>query len=361
MWARRHSASGRCATFSSTPSKSAVKQGHARSLMPSYNEIDGIPSHANRWMLRDVLRREWGFDGTIVSDWQAISQLAGRHQVAEDAADAARQALAATVDVELPDVETYHTLVEQVKQGKVAEAAIDDAVRRLLREKFELGLFEDPFVDPARADEISGSAGEPAAGPGGGASGHRAAPEPRRSAPLESRQDEAGGGDRPARGRGDARRLLRRAPPFGEHARRDPPAAGGRRDRRPRGGGADHRGLGVHPRPSAARRRNALAGAVVGRPRGPRRSGRQPAPHRGGGSTGPRKRRGHRRSRGQRTDGTRGLCRKSPGRPGGPAAGRPTGGSGPGRARRRQADGAGADQRPTSGDPGVGRASPGHP
>ncbi len=125
--------------------------------MPSYNEIDGIPSHANRWMLHDVLRKEWGFDGTIVSDWQAISQLARRHRVAANGAEAARQALAATVDVELPDVETYHTLVEQVKQGKVAEAAIDDAVRRLLREKFELGLFEDPFVDPARADEISGA------------------------------------------------------------------------------------------------------------------------------------------------------------------------------------------------------------
>ena len=66
--------------------------------------------------------------GTIVSDWQAISQMVGRHHVAKDAADAARQALAATVDVELPDVETYHTLVAQVKQGTVPEAAINDAV-----------------------------------------------------------------------------------------------------------------------------------------------------------------------------------------------------------------------------------------
>jgi beta-glucosidase len=140
------------------PFEVAVKQGHARSLMPSYNEIDGIPSHANRWMLRDVLRGEWGFDGTIVSDWQAISQLGGRHRVAVDAADAARQALAATVDVELPDVETYHTLVEQVRQGKVPEAALNDAVRRLLRDKFELGLFENPYVDPALAEQISGSA-----------------------------------------------------------------------------------------------------------------------------------------------------------------------------------------------------------
>ena len=87
------------------PFEVAVKRGHARSVMPSYNEVDGVPSHANRWMLQGVLRREWGFDGTVVSDWQAIGQLAGRHRVAADAADAARQALAATVDVELPDVE----------------------------------------------------------------------------------------------------------------------------------------------------------------------------------------------------------------------------------------------------------------
>jgi beta-glucosidase len=139
------------------PFEVAVKQGHARSLMPSYNEIDGIPSHANRWMLHDVLRGEWGFDGVIVSDWQAISQLAGRHRVAKDWPDAAWQALAATVDVELPDPEAYPSLVEQVKQGKVPQAAIDDAVRRLLREKFELDLFEDPYVDPARADQVSGA------------------------------------------------------------------------------------------------------------------------------------------------------------------------------------------------------------
>ncbi|MEO2087875.1 MAG: glycoside hydrolase family 3 C-terminal domain-containing protein [Gemmataceae bacterium] len=140
------------------PFELAVKQGHARSLMPSYNEIDGVPSHANRWMMHDVLRKEWGFDGTIVSDWQAVRQLAGRHRVAADDADAARQALNATVDVELPDVETYHTLVEQVKQKKVAESAVDAAVRRLLREKFDLRLFENPFVDADKADAISGSA-----------------------------------------------------------------------------------------------------------------------------------------------------------------------------------------------------------
>jgi beta-glucosidase len=139
------------------PFEVAIKQGHARSLMPSYNEIDGIPSHANCWMLRDVLRGEWGFDGTIVSDWQAIGELAQRHRVAAGAVDAARQAVAATVDVELPDAEAYPTLVDHVQKKTVPETAINDAVRRLLRAKFELGLFEDPLVDPDRADAISGS------------------------------------------------------------------------------------------------------------------------------------------------------------------------------------------------------------
>src|SRR5262249_6883835 len=139
------------------PFKGAVKHGHARSLMPSYNEVDGIPSHANRWMLRDVLRKEWAFDGTIVSDWQAIPQPPRPHPAAHEPAPAPRQALAATVDVELPDVETYHTLVAQVRQGTVPDATINDAVRRLLRDKFELGLFENPYVDAGRAEEISGA------------------------------------------------------------------------------------------------------------------------------------------------------------------------------------------------------------
>src|SRR5438093_9724744 len=140
------------------PFEVAIKEGGARSVMPSYNEIDGIPSHANRWMLHDVLRGEWGFEGVIVSDWFAIPQLADLHHVATDRADAARRALAAGVDIELPDVQAYGTLVDQVRQGRVPQATIDSVVRRLLRPKFELGLFENPFVDPSAADRISGAA-----------------------------------------------------------------------------------------------------------------------------------------------------------------------------------------------------------
>src|SRR5438874_8208764 len=139
------------------PFEVAIREAGARSVMPSYNEVDGIPSHANRWLLRDVLRGEWRFDGVIVSDWFAISQLADLHHVAADHAEAARRALAAGVDVELPDVQAYGTLVDQVRQGRVAEATIDTTVQRLLRAKFELGLFENPVVDPDAADRISGA------------------------------------------------------------------------------------------------------------------------------------------------------------------------------------------------------------
>jgi beta-glucosidase len=124
------------------PFEAAVKEAHVGSLMPSYNEIDGVPSHANRWMLHDVLRGEWGFDGTIVSDWQAIPELDRLHHVAADQAEAARVALAATVDVDLPDGVTYPHLVDEVRAGRVKESAIDAAVRRLLRAKFALGLFD---------------------------------------------------------------------------------------------------------------------------------------------------------------------------------------------------------------------------
>jgi beta-glucosidase len=139
------------------PFEVSIKEGGARSVMPSYNEVDGIPSHANRWLLHDVLRGEWGFDGVVVSDWFAIAQLVDVHHVVADPAEAARRALAAGVDIELPDVQAYGTLVEQVRAGRVAEASIDTVVRRLLRPKFELGLFENPFVNADSADRIAGA------------------------------------------------------------------------------------------------------------------------------------------------------------------------------------------------------------
>ncbi len=137
------------------PFKAAVQEAGALALMPSYNEVNAVPSHANVWMLRDVLRGEWGFDGVIVSDWSAIDQLRTIHHIAADPAESARRALEATVDVELPDIETYHTLVEGVRNGRVSEAAVDAAVRRTLRAKFMAGLFENPYADPDEAEKVT--------------------------------------------------------------------------------------------------------------------------------------------------------------------------------------------------------------
>jgi beta-glucosidase len=138
------------------PFQAAVTQAGVQSVMASYNEIDGIPVHINRWLLGDVLRDEWGFQGFVASDGYGIHQLISEHHVAADTADAARQALLAGVDFELDD--TFPTLLAQVQSGAVPEAAIDQAVGRVLRAKFLLGLFEQPYADPAHAERITNCA-----------------------------------------------------------------------------------------------------------------------------------------------------------------------------------------------------------
>jgi beta-glucosidase len=137
------------------PFEAAVTETGVFAVMPSYNELDGVPAHKNRWLLDRVLRQEWGFQGMVVSDYYAIDQMVSRHGVAADLPDAARQALEAGVDVELPDVKAYPALALLVKTGRVAEADLDRAVARTLKAKFLAGLFEDPYVDPDRAEEVS--------------------------------------------------------------------------------------------------------------------------------------------------------------------------------------------------------------
>lgn len=140
------------------PFEQVVKRTGIEAVMASYNEIDGVPSHANKWLLGDVLRGEWGFQGAIVSDYYAIDELAGRHNIAKDKADAALLALAAGVDSDLPTGAAYSTLVQSVREGKVKEAAIDQAVRRMLALKFRAGLFENPYADAEAAVEITNNA-----------------------------------------------------------------------------------------------------------------------------------------------------------------------------------------------------------
>ncbi|HEX5048005.1 MAG TPA: glycoside hydrolase family 3 N-terminal domain-containing protein [Gammaproteobacteria bacterium] len=140
------------------PFEQVVKRTGIAAVMPSYNEIDGIPSHANRWLLTDVLRDEWGFKGAIVSDYFAIDQLVSIHHVAPDQSAAAIRALRAGVDSDLPDGGSFATLVASVRAGRVEEALVDAALRRLLELKFRAGLFERPYADAKRAEAITGNA-----------------------------------------------------------------------------------------------------------------------------------------------------------------------------------------------------------
>jgi beta-glucosidase len=139
------------------PFEVAVKEGHIQTVMPSYNEIDGIPSHSNKKLLQGILREEWGFQGAVTSDYFGPTELRTIHHVAGSNEVAARMALEAGVDLELPFAGTYPTLLDQVKQGKVSEASVDLAVSRVLRAKFLAGLFDDPYVNPDFAVKITNS------------------------------------------------------------------------------------------------------------------------------------------------------------------------------------------------------------
>jgi beta-glucosidase len=134
-----------------SPFRQVLEKANPGSVMASYNEIDGVPSHANTWLLRDVLRREWGFTGFVVSDYYAITELKGNaesvsHAVARDKAEAALEAATAGVNMELPDPDCYPMLPSLVESGLVGESLIDELVAPLLEYKFRLGLFEDPYV-----------------------------------------------------------------------------------------------------------------------------------------------------------------------------------------------------------------------
>ena len=140
------------------PFEEAVRRTNVRAVMASYNEIDGVPSHANRWLLQDILRGEWGYQGAVVSDYFAIEQMADVHRIAPDHAAAAVRALSAGVDMDLPDGAAYRTLVDAVRAGRVSERQVDDAVRRVLTIKFLARLFEHPYADGDAAETLTGNA-----------------------------------------------------------------------------------------------------------------------------------------------------------------------------------------------------------
>lgn len=129
------------------PYKAAVEAG-AATVMSAFNALNGVPSTANPFLLHDVLRNAWGFDGFVVSDYTAVMELRN-HGIALNAADAARKAFLAGVDVDMMSHYYDTELPGLIRSGKVPMAAVDDAVRRVLRVKFALGLFEHPFAQGA--------------------------------------------------------------------------------------------------------------------------------------------------------------------------------------------------------------------
>jgi len=143
------------------PFKECVQKAGAISVMASYNEIDGVPSHASEWLLRKVLRQEWGFKGFVVSDYYSIWELHDRpdthgHFVAADKKEAAALAVKAGVNIELPDPDCYLHLVELVRKRILKESQLDELIAPMLLWKFKLGLFDNPYVDPAQAEKIVG-------------------------------------------------------------------------------------------------------------------------------------------------------------------------------------------------------------
>ncbi|MGJ1212568.1 glycoside hydrolase family 3 N-terminal domain-containing protein [Sphingobacterium multivorum] len=128
------------------PFERAVKSG-AGSVMTAYNSIDGIPCSANSWLLNDILRKDWGFKGFVVSDLLSISGLNGGHATAATAEEAASQSIHAGLDVDLSGTGYGSNLLRAVQEGLVEPAVLDTAVARVLRMKFNLGLFDHPYVD----------------------------------------------------------------------------------------------------------------------------------------------------------------------------------------------------------------------
>ncbi|MCX7876856.1 MAG: glycoside hydrolase family 3 C-terminal domain-containing protein [Melioribacteraceae bacterium] len=133
------------------PFKAVIKEANAMSVMASYNEIDGVSSHANKWLLRDVLRNEFGFKGFVVSDYYAITELNEReeaisHSMAYDKKEAAKLAVEAGVNIEFPDPDCYPLLIDLINENKIDISLIDELVYELLYYKFKIGLFDNPYT-----------------------------------------------------------------------------------------------------------------------------------------------------------------------------------------------------------------------
>ena len=132
--------------------EAAICEGGALSIMAAYNSLDGLPCSCNPWLLTELLRGEWGFEGFVVSDYDSVIHILEKHAVAADKTEVAKRAVEAGLDVELPKSICFtDPMLAGLKDGTISEKAVDEAVRRVLSVKFRMGLFEDRLVDEAKA------------------------------------------------------------------------------------------------------------------------------------------------------------------------------------------------------------------
>ena len=136
------------------PFKAAIQQGGDWNVMMSHNDLNGVPCHTNSWLMTDVLRKEWGFKGFIVSDWMDIEHCVDQHRTAANNKEAFYQSIMAGMDMHMHGPEWQTAVVELVKEGRIPESRIDESVRRILTVKFRLGLFEHPYSDVKTRDRV---------------------------------------------------------------------------------------------------------------------------------------------------------------------------------------------------------------
>lgn len=138
------------------PYIAGVKAG-AMSLMTAHNELNGIPCHTNKWLMQDLLRKEWGYKGFIVSDWMDIEHCVDQHHTAHDNKDAFYQSIMAGMDMHMHGLEWQDDVCALVREGKIKESRIDESVKRILNIKFRLGLFEHPYGDIRTRNKVINS------------------------------------------------------------------------------------------------------------------------------------------------------------------------------------------------------------
>lgn len=136
------------------PAFKACVEAGALTLMTSFNDVDGLPSTGNEWLLRDILREEWGFDGMVVTDWNSSGEMVA-HGFAEDLKHATELSINAGVDMDMMSFGYVQYVKALVDEGKIKAETIDNAVRNILKLKFRLGLFENPYVDESLARQVA--------------------------------------------------------------------------------------------------------------------------------------------------------------------------------------------------------------